>query len=217
MESPPRLRNGLADRHAADPEIGHLENDPLVLLLDQDVCRLEVAVDDGRVEPVGEADDLGQPQHHLRGLVGPDASRCAVPLLDQPAEVATRDVLVLQTRRVGPEVGAEQPDEARVGALALDPIQQGSLVTQGGGRVGVDAEFQGHRGVVLLVGIPGLPDLPEAADAKQFDQFQVQVSEGEIALLEPGQPRRQQGEQVVGLPQHQPCRDRGAGRVGGPP
>ncbi len=66
----------------------------------------------------------------LRDLFGSDLLRLPMPVQDQPAEVAPLDILVLQTRRIGAEIGGLESDDAQMPPLAHYAIEDFRLVSQ---------------------------------------------------------------------------------------
>jgi hypothetical protein len=116
---------------------------------------------------VGEPDYLGQTQDGFgRFLVAKARTLRGMPFANEAAQVAPFDVLILQTGRVGSQVGIPQLHNAGMLSLLHHLIQDGGLVQQQPVFcVRVEAEFERHRGYTVEMRIAGLPDFAEAAGA----------------------------------------------------
>ena len=111
----------------ADAEIRDLARDLAIQPLDQDVRRLQVAMHDRRVDPVGERDDPGQVEDDLRDHLRGRLPALGMPVLDQTAQVAPLDVFVAEAGGIGALVGLLKRDDPRMAALPLDPGDRPSI------------------------------------------------------------------------------------------
>ena len=177
-----RLRRALVDRrlrraHGGDAEVDHLR--PAVVG-DDDVARLEVAVDDavgvGRAERVGERHgEVEQRADRQAGLGDHRVERAAADELhhQQPPAVGVLDAVQADDVRV-----VERGEGAR---LALQPRQR-----LGGGGDAVGEEL--HRDVAAELRVAGAPDDPSAAFAEAL--LEAVVEQGVAGLDHRALPRR---------------------------
>ena len=80
--------------------------------------------------------------------------------------------------------------------VGIDP---GLVVQQSFAGLGIQAELQGHGGKPFEVRVAGPPDLPESTGTKEFVEFQIDARQRPFAGLEPGDPGRQEGQEVIAL------------------
>ena len=192
----PGLVQRLPRLGVADAEIGDLQGSVPI----EHVGRLHVAVDHGpRLSVhldavVAELERLRQRGDHLH-RPGRADGRVILPRSDGLAQVAARDVLVLQPGRLVVEMGVEQfHDVGMVHQLVLDQLDHLALVLEKVPlRLRVEAELD-HPDVFRRGSWRGHPDLAEAADRQPFDQFPLRGAGRPVAHREPGEARRDHAE-----------------------
>ena len=207
----------LPSGEAADAEIGDLVAGRAVDgPCHQDVGRLQVAVDDRRVELVRGGDDLGELADDPGRLRRGGTLAVAMPLLDQAGQVAPVDIFVDQAGRLGAQVRVEQADDPRDLARPHQAVEQVDLVAEQQRGRRVVAKLDGHRRSATLIDVAGHPDLAEAAGAEEPLQLPVEPG-GTVAGLEAGVPRREDADQLLGRARNQGGRDGRARGVALPP
>jgi hypothetical protein len=100
----PRGAPGLRHGDPTDPVVCHLQPSPTRDVLEQDVGRLEIPMDDRRVEAVCGRHDPANHQDDRRDLLGRGRFLPGVPFGDEAGQVAPLDQFVLQARRAGIQI-----------------------------------------------------------------------------------------------------------------
>ena len=212
------LRQHLPCGQPPDSEVSDKQREFVAFLAThEDVRRLQVTMDQRRIQPMCIGDDRGQPMNNPAREAGVSLPRSCISRMSPARSPPSMYSYSRQGGSADKYVCRKATIPRPSASLPHHLVEDDSLVSEEPVLRGrVEAKLQSDRRHGIEMRVASFPHLPEATLAKQFDEFPINVREWSVPRLEPRKAVRQEADKIFRFLQGQAGGKRRAGRIGEP-